>query len=145
MRRWPAPNKAERRQLPDFPWGFTETKVAAQLDQIENPCSEELDAVRAPTLTMARPRGSRLANPVLARKRVQAGGRMAMLSGQQVVNTLQVPDNDKVKATAYFVVGGVVQTISAWLAGEVDLEPDQLVDQLGSVLDQLADPELYRA
>ncbi len=88
---------------------------------------------------------SHLANPVLARKRVEAGGLMAMLSGQQVVNTLQVPDNDKVKATAYFVVGGVVQTISAWLAGEVDLEPDQLVDQLGSVLDQLADPELYRA
>ena len=54
-------------------------------------------------------------------------------------------DNDKVKATAHFVVGGVVQTISAWLAGEVDLEPDQLVDQLGSVLDQLADPQLYRA
>jgi hypothetical protein len=48
---------------------------------------------------------------------------MAMLSGQQVVNTLQVRENDKVKATAYFVVGGVVQTISAWLAGEVDLEP----------------------
>ena len=88
---------------------------------------------------------SHLANPVLARKRVEAGGLMAMLSGQQVVNTLQVGDNDKVKATAYFVVGGVVQTISAWLAGEVDLEPDQLVDQLGSVLDQLADPKLYRA
>jgi AcrR family transcriptional regulator len=87
---------------------------------------------------------SHLANPVLARKRVEAGGLMALLSGQQMVNTLQVPENDKVKTTAYFVVGGVVQTISAWLAGEVDLEPDQLVDQLGSVLDQLADPELYR-
>jgi AcrR family transcriptional regulator len=88
---------------------------------------------------------SHLANPVLARKRVQAGGLMAMLSAQQVVNTLQVRENDKVKATGYFVVGGVVQTISAWLAGEVDLEPDQLVDQLGSVLDQLADPKLYQA
>lgn len=88
---------------------------------------------------------SHLANPVLARKRVEAGGLMAMLSGQQVVQTLQVPENDKVKATAYFVVGGVVQTIGAWLGGEVDLEPDELVEQLGSVLDQLADPELYRA
>ena len=82
---------------------------------------------------------------MLARKRVQADGRMAILSGQQVVNTLQVRENDKVKATAYFVVRGVVQTISAGLAGEVDLEPDQLVDQLGSVLDQLAEPKLYRA
>ena len=82
---------------------------------------------------------------MLARKRVQADGRMAILSGQQVVNTLQVRENDKIKATAYFVVRGVVQTISAGLAGEVDLEPDQLVDQLGSVLDQLAEPKLYRA
>jgi hypothetical protein len=42
------------------------------------------------------------------------------------------------------VVGGVGQTISAWLAGDVDLEPDQLVEQLASVLDALADPALYR-
>lgn len=87
---------------------------------------------------------SHLANPVLARKRVEAGTLMAMLSAQQVVSTLPVRNNDKVKATAYFVVGGVVQTISAWLAGEVDLNPEQLVEVLGSVLDQLADPELYR-
>jgi AcrR family transcriptional regulator len=87
---------------------------------------------------------SHLANPVLARKRIEAGALMAMLSGQQVVTTQQVPENDKVKATAYFVVGGVAQTISAWLAGEVDLDPDQLVDQLASILDELADPGLYR-
>jgi AcrR family transcriptional regulator len=87
---------------------------------------------------------SHLANPVLARKRIEAGALMAMLSGQQVVTTLQVPENNKVKATAYFVVGGVAQTISAWLAGEVDLDPDQLVAQLASILDELADPGLYR-
>jgi AcrR family transcriptional regulator len=87
---------------------------------------------------------SHLANPVLARKRIEAGALMAMLSGQQVVTTLRVRENDKVKATAYFVVGGVTQTISAWLAGEVDLDPEQLVDQLASILDQLADPGLYR-
>jgi AcrR family transcriptional regulator len=87
---------------------------------------------------------SHLANPVLARKRIEAGALMAMLSGQQVVTTLQVAENDKVRATAYFVVGGVVQTISAWLAGEIDLDPGHLVDQLASILDELADPKLYR-
>jgi AcrR family transcriptional regulator len=87
---------------------------------------------------------SHLANPVLARKRIEAGSLMAMLSGQQVVSTLNVPDNEKVKATGYFVVGGVVQTISAWLAGEVELEPDRLVDQLGALLDELAEAQLYR-
>jgi AcrR family transcriptional regulator len=87
---------------------------------------------------------SHLANPVLARKRIEAGSLMAMLSGQQVVSTLNVPDNEKVKASGYFVVGGVVQTISAWLAGTVVLDPGQLVDQLASLLDELAEPRLYR-
>jgi len=87
---------------------------------------------------------SHLANPVLARKRVEAVALMAMLSSQQVVTTLQVPENDKVRATAYFVVGGVVQTISAWLAGDIELDPEHLVDQLASILDELADPNLYR-
>jgi hypothetical protein len=38
----------------------------------------------------------------------------------------------------------VAQTIGAWLAGDVRLEPDQLVDHLASLLDELADPDLYR-
>jgi hypothetical protein len=36
-----------------------------------------------------------------------------------------------------------VQTITAWLAGDFRLEPDQLVDQLAVLLDQLTDPDLY--
>jgi AcrR family transcriptional regulator len=87
---------------------------------------------------------SHLANAVLARKRVEAGALMAALSGQQAIDSLGVRDNDQVKATAHFVVGGVVQTISAWLAGDVDLGPDQLVEQLASTLNALADPALYR-
>jgi AcrR family transcriptional regulator len=86
---------------------------------------------------------SQLANTVLARKRVESGALMAALAGQQAASTLKVPANDRVKATAQFVVGGVAQTISAWLAGEVDLQPDELVDQLASVLDRLGDPGLY--
>jgi hypothetical protein len=54
-----------------------------------------------------------------------------------------MPANDRIKAGAHFAVGGVGQTISAWLAGDVQLEPDQLVDQLAMLLDQLADPNLY--
>jgi AcrR family transcriptional regulator len=87
---------------------------------------------------------SHLANSVLARKRVEAEALMAALSGQQAISSLRVRDNGRVKATAHFVVGGVVQTISAWLAGDVDLEPDQIVEQLASTLDALADPALYR-
>jgi AcrR family transcriptional regulator len=87
---------------------------------------------------------AQLANAVLVRKRVESGALFAMLSGRHVEDALQVPANDRIKAAAHFVVGGVGQTISAWLAGTVRLDPDQLIDQLASLLDELADPRLYR-
>lgn len=87
---------------------------------------------------------AQLANVVLVRKRVESSALFAMLSGRYVENALRVPENDRIKAAAHFVVGGVGQTISAWLAGDVRLDPEQLVDQLASLLDELADPRLYR-
>ena len=84
------------------------------------------------------------ANAVLVRKRVESGALFAMLSGRHVENALRMPENDRIKAAAHFVVGGVGQTIGAWLAGDVRLEPEQLVDQLASLLDELANPSLYR-
>lgn len=85
------------------------------------------------------------ANAVLVRKRAESNALFAMLSGQHVGATLQVPENDRIKAAAHFVVGGVAQTIGAWLAGEVRFEPEELVDHLAALLDELADPALYRA
>jgi AcrR family transcriptional regulator len=85
-----------------------------------------------------------LANAVLVRKRVESSALFAMLSGRHVENALRVPENDRIKAAAHFVVGGVGQTIGAWLAGDVRLDPDQLVDHLAALLDELADPRLYR-
>ena len=87
---------------------------------------------------------AQLANAVLVRKRVESNALFAMLSGRHVENALRVPETDRIKAAAHFVVGGVAQTISAWLAGQVRLDPDQLIDQLASLLDELADPSLYR-
>ena len=87
---------------------------------------------------------AQLANAVLVRKRVESTALFAMLSGRHVESALRVPANDRIRAAAHFVVGGVAQTISAWLAGEVRLDPDQLIDQLTSLLDELGDPNLYR-
>ena len=87
---------------------------------------------------------AQLANAVLVRKRVESNALFAMLSGRHVENALHVPENDRIKTAAHFAVGGVAQTISAWLAGAVRLDPDQLIDQLASLLDELADPSLYR-
>jgi AcrR family transcriptional regulator len=87
---------------------------------------------------------SQPANAVLVRKREESSALFAMLSGQHVGTALRMARNDRIKAAAHFVVGGVGQTLAAWLAGEVRLSPDQLVDHLASLLDQLADPALYR-
>ena len=87
---------------------------------------------------------TQLANPVIVRKRAESSALFAMLSGQHVGDALRVPANERIEAAAHFVVGSVGQTIRAWLAGDVRLEPDQLVDQLASLLDELADPSLYR-
>lgn len=87
---------------------------------------------------------TQLADPVVVRKRAESSALFAMLSGQHVGNALRMPANDRIKAAAHFVVGGVGQTISAWLAGHVRLEPNQLVDQLAALLDELAEPDLYR-
>ena len=88
---------------------------------------------------------SLLANSVLVRKRKEAGGLLATLYGQDVGSALGVQESERSKATAYFAVAGVAQTLSAWLDGDLEFEHDQLVDQLAAILDALTDPKLYRA
>jgi AcrR family transcriptional regulator len=84
-----------------------------------------------------------LANAVVVRKRAESSALFAMLSNQYAGDALRMPANDRIKAGAQFAVGGVVQTISAWLDGAVVLEPTELVDQLGTLLDALINPKLY--
>lgn len=86
---------------------------------------------------------AQLANSVIVRKRTESSALLAMLYGQHAVDALRMPANARLKANAHFAVGGVAQTLSAWLAGDIRLEPNQLVDQLASLLDELTDPILY--
>jgi hypothetical protein len=67
-----------------------------------------------------------------------------MLYGQNVTDALGVQQTERGRATAHFAVGGVVQMVSTWLAGDIDLSHDELVDQLALILDDLVDPKLYR-
>jgi AcrR family transcriptional regulator len=80
---------------------------------------------------------------ILARKRAESEALFVMLSGQYVGNVLNVKENDRIKATAHFAVGGVGQTISAWLAGQVSLTAEQVIDQLTAILNEFRDPALY--
>jgi hypothetical protein len=87
---------------------------------------------------------TQIADPVIVRKRVESSALFAMLYGQHAVNVLRAPANDRMKAGAHFAVGGVGQTISAWLAKDVQMEQDQFVDLLASLIDELTEPSLYR-
>lgn len=80
----------------------------------------------------------KLSNEVLIRKRVESISLFATLLGQHAGDALDLRENDYLRATSYFAVGGVTQTISAWLSGEVSFSPEQLVNQLRSMLDALA-------
>jgi AcrR family transcriptional regulator len=84
-----------------------------------------------------------LSNAVIVRKRAESTALFAALLFQHA-GALGAQHNDVVKAAAHFAVGGVGQTISAWLSGAVTLTPDQLVDQLATALDALAEPTRYR-
>lgn len=85
------------------------------------------------------------ANAMLVRRQAETGALLAMLYGQNVTEALGLRQTERGKATAHFAVGGVVQVISTWLAGDIDLDHDGLVDQLALILDDLVDPELYRS
>jgi AcrR family transcriptional regulator len=87
---------------------------------------------------------TRLSNGVLLRKRAEQGGIFAMLSREYIQSALRLPGNSRISAIAHFVVGGVGQTLSAWLAGEIALSPAELVDQLQGILDVLNEPRLFR-
>ncbi|MEU0496918.1 TetR/AcrR family transcriptional regulator [Mycobacterium sp. NPDC006124] len=86
----------------------------------------------------------RLTNAVLARKRSEAGGLFAILSGEHATSAYALPDDDWTKAAAHFIVGGVTQTISAWVSGEVALSQSQLVGHLTRLLDGLTAREWDR-
>lgn len=86
---------------------------------------------------------TQLADAVIVRKRAESSVLFAMLLGQHAGDALRMPANDRMQAGTHFAVGGVGQMISAWLAGDVRLEPEQLVDQLATLLNEVGRPNLY--
>lgn len=87
---------------------------------------------------------TKLSNEVLAHKRMEAVGFFAVLLGQHAGDALRLKENDQLRAMAHFAVGGVTQTISAWLAGDVKFDPEALINHLRLMLNALAGPPPYR-
>ena len=88
--------------------------------------------------------GAQVSNTTVIRKRQESEALFVMLAGQHVETLTRRPGNERIKAFAYFVVGGVTQTISAWLAGDITLGADELVDQLSAIVDAFGESSLFR-
>jgi len=88
--------------------------------------------------------GTQVSNPAVIRKRQETEALFVMLAGQHVEAVTQRPATEGTKAFAYFVVGGVTQTVGAWLAGDLQLTSDELVDQLSAIVDAFGESSLFR-
>lgn len=78
-----------------------------------------------------------LSNTVIVRKRAESTALFAALLLQHA-GTLDALGTELDEATAHFAVGGVGQTISAWLAGNLRLDSEELVDRLAGSIDALS-------
>jgi len=87
--------------------------------------------------------GSQVTNPAVIRKRRESDAFFAILSGQHVEVLLQRPPSDAIKAFSHFVVGGVTQTLSAWVAGELSLSSADLVDELSAIIGAFSQSRLF--
>jgi AcrR family transcriptional regulator len=136
-----------------FDWVVADLAATTQAAVAAVPLAQRTTAAMANIVRviMGDPRVGRLlfsvelADPVLVRKRAESSALFAMLYGQHLGNALRLDEDDRIKATAHFVVGGVGQTLSAWLSNEIALTPEQLVGQLAALLNETADPAAFRA
>jgi AcrR family transcriptional regulator len=88
--------------------------------------------------------GAGVSNTAVIRKRQETEALFVMLAGQHVAAVTKQPATERTKAFSYFVVGGVTQTVSAWLAGDVTLTSAELVDQLSAIVDAFGESRLFR-
>lgn len=88
--------------------------------------------------------GAQVSNTAVIRKRQETEALFVVLAGQHVETLLERPADEPIKAFAYFVVGGVTQTVSAWLAGDVVLSSAELVDRLSAIVDAFGESSLFR-
>lgn len=88
--------------------------------------------------------GTQVSNTAVIRKRQETEALFVTLAGQHVEAITGQPATEHTKAFAYFVVGGVTQTISAWLTGDVTLSSSELVDQLSAIVDAFGESRLFR-
>jgi AcrR family transcriptional regulator len=79
-----------------------------------------------------------LTDPVLARCRLESAAFFARLLSGQAREVYGVADGPGLDLVAQFVVGGLAQTLTAWLGGTLTLEEDALVAECARIFTAIA-------
>jgi AcrR family transcriptional regulator len=135
-----------------FDWVITQLAATTQAAVAAAPAEEQTRAGMTNIVRTieADPRigrlifGTQVSNTAVIRKRQETEALFVMLAGQHVQAVTRQPATEATKAFAYFVVGGVTQTVSAWLGGGLTLTSDELVDQLSAIVDAFGESSLFR-
>lgn len=130
-----------------YDWVIADIAATTQAAVAAAPAREQSRAAMANIVrtVAADPRVGRLvfsvqlSNTVIVRKRAESTALFAQLLLQHA-DAVGPRANELDEATAHFAVGGVGQTISAWLEGQLDLDADQLVDRLAANIDAVSGP-----
>ncbi|MBX6769687.1 MAG: TetR/AcrR family transcriptional regulator [Actinomadura rubrobrunea] len=80
-----------------------------------------------------------LTDPLLARRRLESSRFFARLLIGQARQSYGVPDSPQLELVAQFVVGGLAQTLTAWLAGTLPLSEAEIVAECVEIFTALAD------
>lgn len=80
-----------------------------------------------------------LVNPLLARRRLESSRFFAELLTGQARQVYGVPDSTELEFVAHFIVGGLAQTLTAWLSGALPVTEAELVAGCAEIFTLIAD------
>jgi AcrR family transcriptional regulator len=85
-----------------------------------------------------------LADPTLVRRRLESARFFARLLTGQARQAYGVPDSPRLDLLAQFLVGGLAQTLTAWLSGALTLSEAELVAECADIFTAVADRQTAR-
>ncbi|MGW5649532.1 TetR/AcrR family transcriptional regulator [Saccharopolyspora sp. NPDC003752] len=69
-----------------------------------------------------------LSSPLLAQRRLDSSRLFAALLGGQAKDFYGITETPHLELTTHFIVGGLAQTLTAWLDGTLDVDEPHLID-----------------
>lgn len=85
-----------------------------------------------------------LVDPLLARRRLESSRFFAQLLMGQAREVYGVPDSPALELVAQFIVGGLAQTLTAWLSGALPVSEAELVAECAELFIAIADRDAHR-